>query len=51
MAMRIKPPVATSVGLWVGYRGYGGGYSLSMSGNKGINMSFNMSSPNNGINI
>ena len=47
----IKPPVATSVGLWAGYRGWGAGYSLSLTGNKGINLSFNISTPSNGVNI
>ena len=47
----IKPPVANSLGLWVGYRGWGAGYSLSLSGNKGINMSFNIATPSNGVNI
>ena len=49
--LKIKPPVANSLGLWVGYRGWGGGYSLSISGNKGINMSFNIATPSNGVNI
>ena len=49
--LKIKPPVANSLGLWVGYRGWGGGYSLSLSGNKGINMSFNIATPSNGVNI
>jgi hypothetical protein len=51
MGLKIKPPVATSLGFYVGYRGWGGGYSLSLSGNKGINMSFNIATPSNGINI
>ena len=49
--LKIKPPVANSLGLWVGYRGWGAGYSLSISGNKGINMSFNIATPSNGVNI
>ena len=48
---KIKSAVANSVGLWVGYRGWGAGYSLSLSGNKGINMSFNIATPSNGVNI
>lgn len=27
MGLKIKPPVATSLGFYVGYRGWGGGYS------------------------
>lgn len=49
--LKIKPPVANSLGLWVGYRGWGAGYSVSLSGNKGINMSFNIATPSNGVNI
>ena len=49
--LNIKPPVATSLGFWVGYRGWGGGYSVSLMGNNGINMSFNIATPNNGVNI
>ncbi len=49
--LKIKPPVAQSLGLWVGYRGWGAGYSFSLTGNKGINMSFNIATPSNGVNI
>ena len=48
---KIKPAIANSIGLSVGYRGWGGGYSVSLSGNKGINMSFNIATPSNGVNI
>jgi len=51
IGVKIKPPVATSLGFYVGYRGWGGGYSLSLSGNDGINMSFNIATPSNGVNI
>ena len=49
--MQIKPPVSTSIGLWAGYRGYGAGYSLSLSGNNGYSFSMNMVSPSYGINL
>lgn len=49
--LKIKPPVTTSLGFYVGYRGWGGGYSVSLSGNNGINMSFNIATPSNGVNI
>lgn len=49
--MQIKPPVSTSIGLWAGYRGYGAGYSLSLSGNDGYSFSMNMVSPSYGINL
>lgn len=50
-SVRVRPPVATSIGLWAGYRGWGLGYSLSVTGNKGINMALNISTPSNGVNI
>lgn len=49
--MQVKPPVTTSFGLWAGYRGWGAGYSLSLSGNKGYDFALNMVSPSYGINI
>ena len=49
--MQIKPPVSTSLGLWAGYRGYGAGYSLSLSGDYGYSFSMNMVSPSYGINL
>lgn len=49
--MQIKPPVSTSIGLWAGYRGYGAGYSLALSGNDGFSFSMNMVSPSYGINL
>ena len=50
-SMKVKPPVGNSVGLWAGYRGWGLGYSFSVTGNKGINLSFNISTPANGVNV
>ena len=49
--MQIKPPVSTSLGLWAGYRGWGAGYSLSLSGNDGYSFAMNMVSPSYGINL
>lgn len=49
--MQVKPPISNSLGLWAGYRGWGVGYSLSLSGNKGYNFALNMVSPSYGINI
>lgn len=49
--MKIKQPVANAIGLWAGYRGWGAGYSVATSGIKGINMSFNIATPSNGVNI
>ena len=49
--LQIKPPVSTSIGLWAGYRGWGAGYSLSLSGNDGYSFAMNMVSPSYGINL
>jgi len=49
--MQIKPPVSTSLGVWAGFRGWGAGYSLSLSGNSGYNFAMNMVSPSYGINL
>lgn len=51
MLLQIKPPVSTSLGLWAGYRGWGVGYSLSLSGNDGYGFAMNMVSPSYGINL
>lgn len=48
---RIMPKVATSMGLWVGYRGYGFGYAVSLSGNDGMNLALNMVTPSYGLNV
>lgn len=47
----IKPNMSTSIGLWVGYRGYGLGYSYSISGKDGSNFSFGAMGSNYGINL
>lgn len=47
----VKPPVSSSIGLWAGYRGWGAGYSLSLSGNSGYNFDLNMVSTSYGINL
>ena len=49
--LHIKPPVSTSIGLWAGYRGWGAGYSLSLSGDNGYSFAMNMVSPSYGINL
>ena len=47
----VKPPVSSSIGLWAGYRGWGAGYSLSLSGNSGYNFDLSMVSTSYGINL
>jgi hypothetical protein len=48
---KIMPKVATSMGLWAGYRGYGFGYAVSLSGNDGMNLALNMVTPSYGLNV
>lgn len=48
--LKIRQKVSTSMGLWIGYRGYGAGYSLSLSGNEGTNLSVNMTGASYGLN-
>lgn len=50
MHMKIHQKVTTSVGLWAGYRGFGFGYSVSLSGNEGTNISVSMASKAYGLN-
>ena len=35
---RIRTAITSSVGLWVGYRGWGIGYSASVAGDKGVDL-------------
>ena len=51
ISLDIKPPVSSSIGMWAGYRGWGAGYSLSLSGNSGYNFDLNMVSTSYGINL
>ena len=49
--MKINPRVSSSLGLWVGYRGFGFGYGLSLSSNNGMNLTVNMVTPSYGLNV
>lgn len=50
MHMKIRQKVTTSMGLWAGYRGFGFGYSLSLTGNEGTNISVSVASRTYGLN-
>lgn len=50
MHLKIRQKVTTSMGLWAGYRGYGFGYSLSLTGNEGTNISVSVASRAYGLN-
>ncbi len=46
-----KPHAENSIGLWVGYRGYGFGYSYSLQKSKGRNFSIGATGANYGFNL
>jgi len=48
---KLMPTLSSSIGAWVGYRGYGLGFSLSLSGNKGSHFSLGAMGANYGINL
>ncbi len=50
MYMKIRQKATTSMGLWAGYRGFGFGYSLSLTGNEGTNISVGIASRAYGLN-
>lgn len=50
MYMKIRQKVTTSMGLWAGYRGFGFGYSLSLTGNEGTNIGVSIASRAFGLN-
>jgi len=51
METKLKPSFTSSIGAWVGYRGYGLGYSFSLTGNNGTYLSIGATGSNYGINI
>ena len=48
---RIKTDASTYAGLWVGYRGYGLGYSWNIGGDKGRIITFGATSGSYGVNL
>lgn len=48
--IKILQKATTSMGLWAGYRGFGFGYSLSLTGNEGTNISVGIASRAYGLN-
>ena len=46
-----RPSTGSSLGAWVGYRGYGLGYSFSFNRNNGRNFSIGLTGSNYGINL
>lgn len=48
---RIKTDISTYAGLWVGYRGYGIGYSWNVGGDKGRILTFGATGGSYGVNL
>ena len=48
---KFEPEREVSIGAWIGYRGYGLGYSYSLRRTKGRNFSIGATGPNYGINL
>ena len=48
---RIKTDISTYAGLWVGYRGYGIGYSWNIGGDKGRILTFGATGGSYGVNL
>ena len=48
---RFHPTTETSLGAWLGYRGYGLGYSISLTGKSGFNFSIGATGAVYGINL
>ena len=48
---RFLPSASASIGAWVGYRGYGLGYSFSLTRNNGSNFSIGAMGANYGFNL
>ena len=51
MESSFKPTMTASIGAWIGYRGYGWGYSLSLTKNNGRNFSIGATGSNYSINL
>ena len=47
----LKTTPSQYVGLWVGYRGYGLGYTVNVGGDKGSNLTFGATGGSYGINV
>ena len=46
-----KPRTRNTIGAWIGYRGYGWGYSFSLTNNNGSNFSIGATGSNYGFNL
>ena len=47
----INPHTVSSIGVWMGYRGYGLGYNLSLTGKNASNFSIGATGSNYGLNL
>ena len=49
--LEVRPPVSASSGVWVGYMGYGFGFSYLKTGRNSTNLALNMAAPRYSINV
>lgn len=49
--LEVRPPVSASSGIWVGYMGYGFGFSYLKTGRNSTNLALNMAAPRYSINV
>ena len=49
--LKVRPPMSASSGVWVGYMGYGFGFSYLKTGQNSTNLALNMAAPRYSINV
>ena len=49
--LKVRPPMSASSGIWVGYMGYGFGFSYFKTGQNSTNMAMNFAAPSYSINV
>lgn len=49
--LKVRPPMSASSGIWVGYMGYGFGFSYFKTGQNSTNLAMNFASPNYSLNV
>jgi len=49
--LKVRPPMSASSGMWVGYMGYGFGFSYFKTGQNSTNLALNLAAPRYSINV
>lgn len=49
--LKVRPPMSASAGVWVGYMGYGFGFSYLKADRNSTNVAMNFASPNYSLNV